>query len=176
MQVHGLSINIHGTKSCPPSKLMTPHAKESDKGQSGTVIGMRTYRVHIWKIVLPGSLSEQRRMDHTAERWGWKLWNGLAYHSPWQTANTIKSSLTMACNKVCNTVLYLLSVKRGKFAYLPLESNPAIRLHAQKDPLWFKQFVDPAHKICKLCPVIPWSLFSQCVSFKAFKIKDWLLK
>lgn len=115
MQVHGLSINIHGTKSCLPSKLMTPHAKETDKGQSGTAIGMCTCRVHVWKIVLPGSLPEQRRMDHTAERWGLKLWNGLDYHSPWQTANTLKSSLTVACNKVCNIVLYLLGVKREKF-------------------------------------------------------------
>lgn len=115
MQVHGLSINIHGTKSCPPSKLMTPHAKESAKGQSGTATGMCTYRVYGWKMVLPGSLPAQRRMDHAAERWGLKLWNGLAYHSLWQTANTIKSSLTAACSKVCNIVLYLLSVKRGKF-------------------------------------------------------------
>lgn len=115
MQVHGLSINIHGTKSCPPSKLMTPYAKESDKGQSGAAVGMSAYQVHIWKILLPGSLPEQKRMDHTAERWGLRLWNGLTYHSPWQTANTKKSSLTMACNKVCNIVLYLLSVKRRKF-------------------------------------------------------------
>jgi len=69
MQVQGLSMNIHATKSCPPSKLMTPHAKESDKGRSGTALGMCTCRVHVWKIVLPGSLPEQRRMDHTAERW-----------------------------------------------------------------------------------------------------------
>lgn len=41
-------------------------------------------------------------------------------------------------------------------ACLPLESNPSIRLHPRKDPLWCKQFVDPEHKICKLCPVIPW--------------------
>lgn len=115
MQVHRLFINIHGKKILPTSKPVTPHAKDSVKGQSRMAICMYNCRVHVWKIVFIGSLPEQRRIDHPTERWGLKLWNGLAYHSPWRTANTIKSSLTMACSKVCNIVLYLLSVKRGKF-------------------------------------------------------------
>lgn len=45
---------------------MIPHAKKSDMGQSGTAAGTCAYRAHVWKMVLPASLSQERRMDHTA--------------------------------------------------------------------------------------------------------------
>lgn len=37
MRVHGLPMSICGKKLLPPSKLMTPHARKSDMGQTGTL-------------------------------------------------------------------------------------------------------------------------------------------
>lgn len=59
MQVHGLSVNISGTKSCPPSKLMAPHAKESEKGQSGTATGMCNRNVYLQRSRLKNGAAWQ---------------------------------------------------------------------------------------------------------------------
>lgn len=185
MQVHGLSISICGKKKLLPSiQTNDSTCKEEWYGtkwdccRNVFLLSSRLKNGAAWQ---PHSGEKDGSHCNTAERWGLKFWNGSAYHSPRQTANTIKSSLAVVCNKVSNVVLYLLSVKRGKFllhicpwkATQPLDCLLSKMLCGSNNlQIVHTKF---ANSILSYLAHMK-NLFSQWVSLKAFKIKDWLLK